>query len=194
MKLLSMRPSRYEGLYVLTVEHEGVRERLTLPDAAYAEAGLPAVGEELNTEAYAILKAASDRRASLLCALNTLSYGDKSRRELYRKLIEKGFDRETAEDATEEAVRLGYVDEERQLRHILPRLANEKLHGARRILPELVHKGYQSGQIRAILSELVETGEIDFPKNFERLLEKTHTDPNDKEARRKLAFRYGYSS
>lgn len=189
-----MRPSRYEGLYVLTVEHEGVRERLTLPDAAYAEAGLPAVGEALDAEAYAILKAASDRRASLLCALNTLSYGDKSRRALYRKLREKGYDRETAEDATLEAVRLGYIDEERQLRHIIPRLANEKLHGARRILPELVNKGYQNSQIRAILSELVEEGEINFKENFERLLVKTRTDPHDTEARRKLAFRYGYSS
>ena len=189
-----MRPSRYEGLYVLTVEHEGVRERLTLPDAAYAEAGLVAVGEELDAEAYAILKAASDRRASLLCALNTLSYGDKSRRELYRKLLQKGFDREMAEDATREAVRLGYIDEERQLRHILPRLANEKLHGARRILPELVNKGYQSGQIRAVLSALIDEGEIDFQKNFERLLQKTHTDPHDLDARRKLAYRYGYSS
>ena len=189
-----MRPARYEGLYVLTVEHEGVRERLTLPDAAYAEAGLPAVGEALDAEAYAVLKTASDRRASLLCALNTLSYGDKSRRELYRKLREKGYDRETAEDATLEAVRLGYIDEERQLRHIIPRLANEKLHGARRILPELVNKGYQNSQIRVILSELVEKGEINFKENFERLLVKTRTDPHDVEARRKLAFRYGYSS
>ena len=189
-----MRPSRYEGLYVLTVEHEGVRERLTLSDAAYVEAGLPAVGELLDAEAYDILKAASDRRASLLCALNTLSYGDKSRRELYQKLLQKGYNREVAEDATEEAVRLGYIDEERQLRHIIPRLANEKLHGARRILPELVNKGYQNSQIRAILSELVDEGEIDFKKNFERLLEKTHTDPHDVEARRKLAYRYGYSS
>ena len=54
MRLLSMRPSRYEGLYVLTVEHEGVRERLTLSDAAYVEAGLPAVGELLDAEAYDI--------------------------------------------------------------------------------------------------------------------------------------------
>ena len=194
MTLVSIRPSKYDGLYVYTLEHEGKRERYTLPDRVYEELGCPAVGAPLDGEAYEQLRAAADVREALAAALRTLAYGDRSRRELVEKLVHKGYSRTLATETAEEAVRLGYINEDRQLRHLIPALANQKLYGARRIIPHLVNKGYHSAQIRAILSELTQKGEIDFSQNFSRLLEKTKTDPRDAEARRALAYRYGYSS
>lgn len=194
MKLLSIRPSKYEGLYIYTVEHDGKRERYTLPDRIYEELGCPAVGASLCEDTYEALKSASAARDALAAALRTLAYGDRSRRELIDKLVHKGYARSLATETAEEAVRLGYINEERQLLNLIPYLANQKLYGARRIIPHLVNKGYHSSQIRAILSRLVEKGEIDFKESFNRLLEKTKTDPTDREARRALAYRYGFSS
>ncbi len=194
MKLLSIRPSKYEGLYIYTVERDGKRERYTLPNRIYEELGCPTVGAFLPDDTYETLKSAGAARDALAAALRTLAYGDRSRRELIDKLTHKGYSRALATETAEEAVRLGYINEERQLVNIIPYLANQKLYGARRIIPHLVNKGYHSAQIRAILSQLVEKGEIDFKENFNRLLEKSKTDPTDCEARRALAYRYGYCS
>ena len=194
MKLISIRPSKYEGLYVYTLEHEGQRERYTLPDRIYEQLGCPAVGSLLDSDTCEQFRAAGAAREALAAALRTLAYGDRSQRELIDKLVHKGYSRALATETAEEAVRLGYINEERQLLNRIPYLANQKLYGARRIIPYLVNKGYHSSQIRAILSRLVEEGEINFKTNFSRLLEKTKTDPADFEARRALAYRYGYSS
>ena len=194
MKLVSIRPSKYEGLYVYTVERDGKRERYTLPDRIYEEIGCPAVGTPLTEDAYEQLCAAGASRDALAAALRTLAYGDRSCRELVDKLVHKGYSRALATETAEEVVRLGYINEERQLCSMIVQLANQRLYGARRIIPYLVNKGYHSTQIRAILSRLVENEEIDFKENFSRLLEKTKTDPKDIEARRALAYRYGYSS
>ena len=97
-----------------------------------------------------------------------------------------------AAEVVREMVSLGYIDEQRQLSRLITEEANRKLLGPRKIVPKLISKGYSMSDIREALAGLVDTGEVDFDKNRELLLEKHLGLTEDSEEMRKLLFKYGY--
>jgi SOS response regulatory protein OraA/RecX len=86
----------------------------------------------------------------------------------------------------------GYVDERRQLERIILDEANRKLRGPLKIIPYLVSKGYSSSEIREVISELVESGEIDFKSNARELLMKKMPDGADEDEVRKILYKNGF--
>ena len=199
--LKKLRPAREEGYLVLYLcpldapEDEG--ERHVLSERAYREGGSPMVGEVIAEQTYNAFVYSEQSREALRCALRLLGYSDKSERGLCDELMRRGFSNEIAREAIEECVRLGYLNETRALLNTVRDLANRKLRGARRIIAELVQKGYRADAVRDAIATLRERGEIDFEESFRALLvkkgiQKIEIPEERKEKIKKLAYQYGY--
>ena len=179
-----------KGYLTLGILRDGEKRILTVSEEAFADAGSPLRGEELDEETFRFLSEEGERYAVVLRALRILSYADNSERSLTDKLRRAGFSADAAQNAAEEMVRLGYLNEERQLERLIAAEANGKLSGPRRVCAALAAKGYPAAKIRAVLRRLTDSGEIDFSENFSRLLQKEHAETE--EDIRKIRFRHGY--
>ncbi len=104
-------------------------------------------------------------------AASILEAGDNSERALYRKLRQRGITEEAAKHALSHALKQGWLDEERQLRYMIAKLAHDKLWGVLRLVPYLVNRGYSSAKVHRITAELVESGELDFTEIKRRLFD-----------------------
>ena len=90
-----------------------------------------------------------------------------------------------------ECVRLGYLNEERQLEALILREVRG-LRGPSLILRRLVAKGYPLPEVRRMISLLCERGDIDFLSAFRTLADKKGiTDPGELY---ELGYRAGYST
>lgn len=186
MLVLVLRPSEGEG-----------ERKLVLSEGVYREGGAPLVGELIDEETVDFFQASVDRRESVKRALLLLGYSDKSCRALTEMLVRRGFSPEVAKEATEEAVRLGYLNEKRAIEHAVRFMVEHKHYGARRILPALCAKGYPKTLVHEVISGLVASGEIDFMETFRMLLKKKKVDEIEdeqerKEKIRKFAYTYGF--
>lgn len=187
MTISFLRASARQGYTTLGVSVDGETKKYTVPDRAVATLFR---GYELDPLEYEEIVRLDEERRAQDKAASLLSASDKSRSTLRMRLSSLGFSRESAEGAVEECVRLGYLNEERQLRRLISREALVSLRGPKYIVRKLASKGYAISDIRRIISELTESGEIDFSDSFARLAEKRGaTDP---ESLRALAYKYGY--
>ena len=125
-------------------------------------------------------------------ALNILAYADNNKKNLAVKLYRAGFDREIVNTVCEKMVRLGYINESRQLERLVLSEANIKLRGPGRIIAALVAKGYSSSDIREALDTLTESGEIDFSLNARLLIEKKLGNNIDEDEVKKILYKNGY--
>ncbi len=147
-------------------------------------------GRELTEPEYDAIVLENERYKTMRRALGILERGDNTARTLYAKLMKYTKRREVIEECVAECIRLGYIDERRQLLLIVEREANRSLRGRQYIIRKLTARGYRPTMIESVIDELVESGEIDFAANFERLSEKMGAE--DEEARRALAYKNGY--
>ena len=123
-----------------------------------------------------------------------LGYGACSRKNMILKLRSKGFSRESAEDASDYLLSLGYIKEEEDAIREAERCL-KKLWGKRRISAFLYEKGYSEEAINSALDSLEN---VDFSELCAELISKKFGRvSNDPESIRKLfasLTRYGYSS
>ena len=187
-----IREAKDSHLLLLGVAEEGESARYTVNSSAFAEIGSPAVGDELDFDQLSVIKSADQICRAKKKALSLLAYADNNERTLKIKLCRAGFSSEIASDVCSEMVSLGYINEKRQLERLVLNEANVKLRGPGRIIPALVSKGYSSADVREIMLNLVESGEIDFSKNARTLLSKRLTDENDSDEKKKLLYKNGY--
>ncbi len=187
-----IRESKDKGLLLLGVTEEGESARYTVSVSLYEEIGCPPMGTELDEEQLSAIKYADERLRAKKKALSLLAYTDNNQRTLYSKLIRAGFGRQVASETVEEMVALGYVNERRQLERLVLNEANVKLHGSGRIIAALTAKGFSSSDVREVLSELTQDGQIDFKKNALALIEKKLGDCSDSEEKKKLLYKNGY--
>lgn len=141
------------------------------------------------------LEAIVSEDASYRCmkrALSLLSYGDNTKSALYMKLLRSGFSRDMAAECVAECLRLGYIDERRQIVRAVLNEANRSLRGKSYIIKKLVSKGYSAGDVSSVIDELVLSGEINFTENFELLCLKKGAVTE--EQRRALSYKHGYRS
>ena len=185
-----VRDIKDTGLLSLGIEGEE-SVNLTVNLGTFAEIGSPSVGDALDDGQMEILLAYDEYHRAMKKALNILAYRDNNRFNLKSKLIHAGFRREACERVTEEMVKRGYIDERAQLERIITVEANSKLRGPMKIIPALVAKGYSASDVRAVMSALCDSGEVDFKKNAKTLLEKKLPD-SDSETRRKFLYKHGY--
>ena len=187
MTVAFLRESARRGYTVIGVTENGETKKYTIP-SAYAKDFCR--GYELSDDELSELVGLDTERRALDKAASLLSASDKSRAALLSRLISLGFPRDTAQRAVLECVRLGYLDEKRQLLRLVIREAEGSLRGPKYIMRKLAAKGYPPGEIRSAIEELTDSGELDFGALFSRLAEKKGVF--DREELRILAYKYGY--
>ena len=83
-----------------------------------------------------------------------LGLHDRSEKELYEKLLKKGYSPEESASAMAKLANYGYIDDTRYARHY----AEQKLHsyGKRKVEYDLLHKGVSAEVVSEVLEELVD--------------------------------------
>ena len=172
----------------ILVEFEG-GESLRSTLAAVTDARLY-VGMELDEEEYAALRRSSSRGLERQKALELLSRRPHSRKELKDKLLRRGVSEEDAEDCVAWLAERGFLDDEEYAGAVARHYA-AKGYGAGRVRSELQRRGIDRELAADTLSDLPDSaGKID------AFLSRRLTDPNDREAVRKVSaalFRRGFS-
>ena len=188
--LRSIREIGDNGLLSLAIGGEE-SANYTVNSRVYLEIGSPSVGEALDDGQICLIREFDEYYRAKKKALAILAYADNNRRNLALKLSKAGFQRELCDRVVSEMVSLGYIDEKRQLERLITLEANGKLRGPLRIIPALVNKGYSSSDIRAVMHELTESGEVDFRRNAKILLDKK-LPTADPEEKKKFLYKNGY--
>ena len=148
------------------------------------------VGEELDEVAYEELSDASSLSLCKAHALRLINMRAMSRREMIRKLTEKGETPENAEACADRLCELGLIDDSSYACAVV-RHYSAKGYGASRIRQELAARGIDRELALEVLSEMPEQDEF-----LERFLRSRLTDPSDKAQVKKVSdalFRRGYS-
>ena len=125
-------------------------------------------------------------------SLSLLSFADNSERNLKMKLCRAGFSSSASESAVREVVRLGYLNEDEQLRRAILYEVNSRLTGPMKLMSKLCAKGYSSSLIKATVGALRDEGLIDFDENRRALLDKKLDADATPEQKQKLLKSYGY--
>lgn len=127
--------------------------RLTVDELYFASLYLKD-GQKISEEDYAALEETVNIRRAYNCAVSLLSRRDHSKKELLRKLREKGYT-DGAEAAIEKLEESGYIDDERFCRMYASELVRLKGYGKRRVEQELSFKGVDRDIIRSVLDEIL---------------------------------------
>ena len=190
-KILSIRQKGTKTILV-SIKLEGDPDvTYTVSEGTYRGIGCPLSGDIIDSEMLEIIEREDGERGALARALKILSFGDNSERRLYSKLSQAKIPKKYARFAVEECVRLGYIDESRQLERAVL-LLSEELLGPKRIAARLTARGYDIKKIKEAMSMLSYSGKIDFQKNKQALIDKKLGREADIEEKRKLLYKYGY--
>jgi len=193
MVLTGIKKGKEKNLLLLAVREGEENARYTVREADYAAIGRPAVGDELDAGQTEVLLYADEYLRAKKKALSLLSYSDNSKRTLYSKLARVArFRRDIAEEVVREMVSLGYIDEERQVRRLIERYANNALEGPLSIISRLVGKGYSAALASRTLDGMIASGEVDFEESLERLKAMKLPEDYTEEQLSLLLHRYGY--
>ncbi|MBE6533291.1 MAG: hypothetical protein E7676_07380 [Ruminococcaceae bacterium] len=187
-----IRTSKDSLLLLLGIVEDGESQRYTISEQVYSSIGSPAAHTAIDERTLSIIKYADELYRAEKKALSLLAFADNNERTLTMKLARAGFSRDVCVEIAKKMVSLGYVNEKRQLERFLLNEANYKLRGPLKIMPYLVSKGYSSHEVRLVMDELVERGEIDFSENAGRLIEKKLGGGATDEEKKKLLYRNGY--
>lgn len=186
-----VRVSKDSSLLSLGIIEGEESARYTINAAVYAEIGAPEAGVLLSEEQMSLIKHCDEIHRAMKKALSLLSFADNNERTLRQKLARAGFNRDISEEVCREMVRLGYINEQRQLERLILNEANLKLRGPLKIIPALCAKGYSSSDIKEVMRRLSESGELDFKKNAKLLIEKKLPGA-DTEEKKKFLYKNGY--
>lgn len=148
-------------------------------------------GQEITPEEFTELSEAINIRRAYNCAVSLLSRRDHSKKELMRKLTEKGY-AEGAAQAIERLCESGYVDDERFCRLYASELVRLKGYGKRRVEQELYLKGID----REIISNVLDEFAFDTDKLsdiIERKYLSKMTDEKNRQEAFNALFRLGYT-
>ena len=178
-------------LLTLTVDNDGEKTKYTITEGTYREIGCPLSGDEIDADALSIMARADEERRAVAKALSPLSYADNNKKRLYTKLKLAGFSQDAAKGAVRECVMLGYVNEERQIEHLVLRYHRE-LHGPYKISARLLSQGYGQKEIHSVIDRLSDSGDLDFDRSRASLIEKKLPNDATAEQVKKLLYKYGY--
>ena len=105
---------------------------------------------------------------ALRCGEHLLSYGSNSMQTLARKLTQRGYSREIAQNAAARLSATGLIDEQKDVRREVEKCL-KKLWGAKRISAHLWSKGFAKESMEELPVLL---SEVDFTANCAALLRK----------------------
>ena len=190
--LMFIRESKDSRLLLLGINEEGESARYTVNLSTFDALGSPAVGDFLDDGQMSAIRYCDELIKAKKKALNILAYADNNRRNLSVKLLRAGFSREIADAVCDEMLSLGYINERDQLERLINNEADRQLRGPGRIIPALAAKGYSSSQVREVMAELVQSGEIDFKKNARLLIDKKLPDGSNDDEKKTILYKNGY--
>jgi SOS response regulatory protein OraA/RecX len=191
IKILYIKNTKESHLLSLGIFEGEETARYTLDESFVSEMRLCS-GDEITDDTLSEIRRRDEYLRGKRKALSLLSYADNSRRSLLQKLARFGIGRECAEKILSEMVSLGYVNEDAQIERVALRLANVSLFGPKKIMAQLVSKGYSPDAVRAVVRRLSDSGEIDFYENKRRLLEKYSVDESDTDLENKILYKNGF--
>ena len=178
-------------LVIVTVECEGAKTKYTITEGTYRDIGCPLSGEEIDLDTLDTIAREDEERRALAKALSILSYADNNKGQLFAKLKRAGFSREAASGAVKECVMRGYINEERQMEHLVTRYARE-LDGPIKITAKLASRGYSAKAASAAIERLKLSREIDFSESKKALIAKKFPDGASEDEIKKLLYKHGY--
>lgn len=193
MKVANVRPGKSKGYITVVISSDGDRQSFNISECDYAEAGSPRPSDTVDSDMLSVLRRSDEEYRARLYALRILSYADNNERTLVRKLVSRGISSSLAAEVAREMVSRGYIDEKRQLERLILAEANRNLTGPRKIRLKLAAKGYSPEDIDGTIERLSESGEIDFERSSELLIEKKLTRGATDEEIKKLLYKNGYS-
>ena len=193
--LTSLRAQNEGAEVALTLkiadEAHSEQKRLIISTEQYCELK-PARGI-ITLEKYEILESAAKVYSAVRRGEGILSYSANSTRMLTQKLSRRGYDRETAEKASEILKAKGLINEQNDMECEVERCLR-KLWGTARIRAHLWSKGFDKDALSG-LDALLE--DIDFAENCAQLIMKKYRDiPTAPAERHRMIAglaRYGYS-
>ena len=192
-KILSVRSKEGKTpLVIITAEICGQIKKYTVSEGTYREIGCPLSDALIDESTMLRISYEDEQRRALAKALRLLSFSDNNEKTLVRKIRLAGFSKNAAEDAAAECVRLGYVNEQRQLEHLILRYHSELL-GPRKIYAKLLSRSFSSSQIKHSFAILEAEGKIDFSKNKKILLEEKLGENASFDEKQKLLQKWGYT-
>ena len=110
-------------------------------------------------------------RYAFISGLRVLSYGDNSRRDLFRKLSRKGHKAEYIDNALDTMEEYGYINDRRYAENAADRLVRTKHMSKSGIKSELFRRGISS----EIIAETLEKLEVDPSAEIRALIKKKYT-------------------
>ncbi len=164
-------------------------ETLTVSVAQIADHSLY-TGRELSEEEYSKLKDDSARSSSKVRALRILGSRNMSRKEIVRRMIEKGDDEATANDTAEWLERVGALNDE-EYADMIVRHYSAKGYGTARIREELYRRGIEKELWEAALKQY-DGGEV-LDRLIESRLKGTDCGRNEIKKVSDALYRRGYS-
>ena len=191
-KVTYIKSGPSEGSLFVGIVDEGEREKLFISRTEYARCGAPEKGDILDEDTYYRMARYDMYHKAKKKALSILSYADNNQKNLIRKLRVAGYPKDLAELVCREMVGLGYIDEREQLRRLILAEANEKLQGPNKILAKLIDKGYSASDVREIMQNFIDEGEINFRNNAYRLIEKKLEKGATADEKKTLLYKNGY--
>ena len=119
---------------------------------------LPKSGEEISEEAYSLLLRLDLRAVLMSRALSKMSYGDNTKKELYRKIRSERHrgeipDGEAAKEVVLFLAKKGLIREGDYCKRLTKSYAN-KLYGRKKVREALKNKGFSDKMIEKALDEL----------------------------------------
>lgn len=191
-KIVYVKTGVTKGRVLIGIDSDGESRSYSVTEETYVAIGAPTRYTELSDRDFDTVCAEDERYRTMKRAVSILAASDKSAYTVKTKLYQAGFSRESIDEAVCECIGRGYIDEQRQLRRLIEKEANEALRGRFYIKRKLLSKGYRGADIDRVTAELTDEGEVDFRVNFERLCEKKGAISD--EEKRVLAYKFGYKA
>lgn len=186
------------GIYCdFTPENEhgeaGEAINLLVPISAYYDAHLregKVISDECFEEIYELSGVAeAQKKAEWI-----LSGGDHSKRQLILKLVRADIDRKYAEKAALIMEERGFIDEFAQAERIAKGYCRRKYWGKKRIMQELLQKGYERDAVFAAVGFITPE---EYKSALQTVIERKYPDPpedkREKDKRIAALLRLGYS-
>lgn len=96
----------------------------------------------------------AEKTAAIKRGLYILSFADNTKKNLVRKLVQKGFTKEIALEAANFLAENGYINENESAKAIARDMAVKKLYGARRVSSALYEKGFSREAVENAIADL----------------------------------------
>jgi len=191
IRIISIRPYRRTKLFEVCSE-EGPE---FLANEKFLEEQQLRIGEEFTDEEFEPIRARAQLLDGIRKSVDILSRKDYSRKELTRKLCDKGIPEDAATAAVSFMIQKGYQDDYRYARRLAE--LGKNTYGKKRVEQILFHHGIDRETAKDVLEEVFPEAESEWD-SLDRQLQKAAKgkDPSDPQQKNKIfakLARLGYS-